>query len=130
MLYRLLLVDDQPAVRALVALELERMGFKVTTTATGHEALQLIDEIPLHIVVLDVILEQMDGLELLGLIKKRHPRLPVVILTGAGYTPEVMSEALAKGADGYVSKGLSMSHLVMELHRILGNGKSKVNDET
>jgi DNA-binding response OmpR family regulator len=42
-----------------------------------------------------------------------------LILTGMGFEQEAMREALAKGADGYVSKGLTISHLVMEIHRIL-----------
>ena len=64
-----------------------------------------------------------DGLELLELIKRR-PNLPVIILTGIGYSEEAMAEALSMGAAAYVSKGLSASHLVMEIRRILGNGKT------
>jgi DNA-binding response OmpR family regulator len=120
---RVLVVDDQASVRALMELELQRVGFTVATAATGNEALRFLDDCAFDVVILDLILKEMDGLELLDLIRERHPSMPVVMLTGAGYTPEIMAEALARGADGYVSKGLSISNLVMELHRVLGIGK-------
>jgi DNA-binding NtrC family response regulator len=127
MTYRLLFVDDEPAIRALLELELARMDFQVTSTATGEEALQLLEQTPFHVVVLDLILHEIDGLDLLELIKHRHPRMPVVMLSGVGYTPDAMEEARARGANGYVSKGLAMSHLVTELHRVLGTNTREVS---
>ena len=121
----ILLVDDQPALRALVALELQRMGYNVVTAADGPETMQQLEEIPLSLVILDLLLPEVDGLELLELIKQKQPEMPVIILTGAGYNDDAMAEALARGADGYVSKGLSISHLVMEIHRVLGPGRQK-----
>ena len=87
----------------------------------------MLDNQPFHLLITDLLLTESDGLSLLKVVKNRHKNLPVIILTGMGFDNEVQKEALEKGADGYVSKGLTMSHLKMEISRVLKKAVMGVN---
>jgi DNA-binding response OmpR family regulator len=120
----LLLVDDEPAIRAISKLELERLGFQVTLASHGREAIQVLDEMHVDVVIVDLLMPGADGIDLTRAIKESRPDLPVIVLTGVGFDDETMKEAFKEGADGYVSKGLTMSHLAMEVRRILSRQNS------
>jgi two-component system, NtrC family, nitrogen regulation response regulator NtrX len=116
----ILVVDDEAPIRELLQAYLQKHGYTVTTAMTGGEALALADEVPLHLIILDVLLgEDADGLELLATLKTAHPNLPVIIMTGIGFDEDLLQEALQKGASGYISKTLPLDQLLMEVHRAL-----------
>ena len=119
MSYHILVIDDEPALGSFLALYLSRQGFLVTTTTRGADGLRLLDEYHFHLVVLDVVLIDCDGLEILSEIKKVHPALPVLMLTGLGYNADALHEAKHRGAAGYLSKTLTTPHLLLEIRRLL-----------
>lgn len=114
-----LLVDDEESVRNLVRRFLSKRNYEVTTATTAEETLRLVNEIPLHLLILDVVLPDSDGIEVLERIKTSHPHLPVILFSGAGFDELLLSEAREKGADGYASKTLGLDQLLMEIHRVL-----------
>ncbi|MHB8522855.1 MAG: response regulator [Limisphaerales bacterium] len=116
---RILVVDDEALMRDFLENLLRRHGFDVTVAATAAEAFQAVDEVPLHLVILDIALEDADGLEVLATIRQAHPRLPVVMLTGMGFDDELEGEALRKGAQGYLSKLLPFDQLLLQVRRML-----------
>jgi DNA-binding NtrC family response regulator len=124
---KLLLVDDEVAIRALMAMDLQRIGFEVTAVASGEEALEVLELHHFNLMVTDLLLTEGDGLELLEICKERHRHLPVLILTGMGFDDALVQEAFRKGADGYVSKGLTMSHLRTEINRVLKKAAAELN---
>ncbi len=101
---RVLIVDDQPRARqslkALLATlpEVEQ----VQEAEGGAQAVKLVGESQMDLVLMDVVMPEMDGLQAMRLIKSMRPRMRVVILTLYG---EYRQEALAAGADGFVTKG-------------------------
>ncbi|HZQ46581.1 MAG TPA: response regulator [Verrucomicrobiae bacterium] len=116
---KVLVVDDELPVCGVLNEFLGIKGFQVLTSTSTRAALEMVDsEVP-DAVVMDLLMPEMDGLEALMLIKKKHPELPVVILTGAGYDVEIMKSVLENGADGFVSKGVFLEQLLMELHRVM-----------
>lgn len=115
----ILVVDDEPPIRELLQSYFRKHGYEVTTASEASEALRLADEIPLHLVILDVLLPDSDGLEILEKLKSAHPNLPIIIMTGIGFDEELLQEAIQKGASGYVSKTLPLDQLLMEVHRTL-----------
>lgn len=119
MTQHILIVDDEAPILDLLSDFFTKRGFKVTAAATAKEALKAADELPLNLVVLDVLLPDADGLELLGTLKSSHPNLPIIIMTGIGFDEELLREAQQKGASGYVSKTLPLDQLLMEVHRTL-----------
>lgn len=114
----ILVVDDEPQIRELLSVYLRRQGYRVSTTATSQETLQLLQQTPVDMVVLDIGLAGEDGLRLLAQIKAAHPKVRVVMLTGMGFVEDLLEEAHAKGADGYVSKVLPLDELLMAIQRV------------
>lgn len=115
----ILVVDDEPPIRELLKSYFAKHGYEVTTSSDAQEALRLADETPLNLVILDVLLPDTDGLEVLERMKSAHPNLPIIIMTGIGFDEDLLQEAIQKGASGYVSKTLPLDQLLMEVHRTL-----------
>ena len=78
---RILVVDDEPAVREAVERALQLEGYEVTTAADGHEALQASDEQPADAVVLDVLMPRLDGIQVCRRLREKGDRTPVLMLT-------------------------------------------------
>src|SRR5580704_7768177 len=104
----ILIVDDEASIRDLLSEFFRKRGYKVSTAATPEEAQSMTDSVPINLVILDVLLADCDGMELLESLKKRHPNLPIIIMTGIGFDEELLKEAQQKGAAGYVSKTLPL----------------------
>lgn len=116
---RILVVDDELAIRDLLHDVLHRRGFEVVRAATAAEALDFAEESRFDLVILDIALEDADGLELLATFKERNQNQQVLMLTGLGFDDELTQEALEKGAAGCLSKTAPMTQLAEEVQRIL-----------
>lgn len=116
----ILVVDDEPDISALVAYHLAREGYRVRTAADGREALQIIRREPPDLVVLDLMLPEMSGLELLQELRRQSgmDTLPVILLT-ARREEEDRIEGLRLGADDYVPKPFSPEELVLRVGAVL-----------
>lgn len=100
----ILVVDDSPIERRLaVGLLTENIDCTANEAASSEEALLRIQMTPVDLLLTDMRMPDIDGLELLRRVKEEHPRLPVVVMTGQG-TEETAVAALQAGADGYVTK--------------------------
>lgn len=115
----ILVVDDSTVDRRLVTGLLEKQeGWEVRSAADGAEALSLVAERSPDIVVSDLVMPGMDGLELVGAVKEEFPLVPIVVLTGRG-SEEIALRALKSGAVGYVPKKMLARELPEILTRIL-----------
>lgn len=117
---RILVVDDEPDISALVAYQLARESYRVRTAASGPEALAAIDrEVP-DLVVLDLMLPGMSGLEVLAEIRRREEiaSLPVILLTARREEVDRV-EGFRRGADDYVAKPFSPQELVLRVAAVL-----------
>jgi putative two-component system response regulator len=107
---RILVIDDEDVIRMLVMEILETAGYAVTGAESAERALQLLGKTEFDLVVSDVVMPGLSGLELLELVRERHASLPVVLVTGAG-TYETLSQALTRGAAGLVTKPFAHADL-------------------
>jgi two-component system response regulator ResD len=114
---RVLVVDDDPTVAEIVVLYLERAGFVVETARDGVDALARIQAEPPALVVLDLMLPGMDGLEVCRRLRELAP-VPVVMLTARG-DEEDRVIGLELGADDYVSKPFSPRELTARVRAVL-----------
>ena len=117
---RVLVVEDEPAIAALIAYQLTREGLRVETAATGTEALTSVGrEVP-DLVVLDRMLPELSGDEVLKTLKGDPATrgVPVLVLT-ARREQEERIEGLELGADDYLTKPFSPRELVLRVHAIL-----------
>ena len=122
----ILVVDDEAQIRELLSVYLLKQGFKVSSAGTSQETLKVLKQQTPDLVVLDIGLADEDGLKLLADIKKNHPNLRVVMLTGMGFVEDLLQEAHQKGADGYVSKILPLDELLMAIQRTFKTGQTEL----
>ncbi len=114
---RILLVEDDASIRELTALGLTRAGFSVETATDGAEGLERFRTSPPDLVLLDVMLPRVDGLEVARAIR-RDSTVPIVMLTARGDTIDVVV-GLESGADDYVRKPFEMPELVARVRAAL-----------
>jgi DNA-binding NtrC family response regulator len=114
----LLLVDDDDAFRMALGGELERLRFSVTLAASGEEALSRLAESDPDVVLLDLRLPGMSGIETLKTIRERHPTTDVIVLTGHG-SIDTAIDSIRMGAFDYVSKPCPLDELEVRIQRAL-----------
>src|SRR6266403_836547 len=113
---RVLLVDDDPSLCALLQVQLTRRNFEVQPASSAPEALRLLDDTEIDVVLTDVVMEGMDGLQLCSRIAADRPELPVVILT-ASERLETAIGAIRAGAYDFVTKPIDFEVLSLVLER-------------
>ncbi len=115
---RILLVDDEADFRAAASRALQRQGFDIAEAESGEQALVMIREAPPELVVLDLRMEGMDGISTLEEIRKSHPDLPVIILTGHGEFADAMAGIQFRIAD-FVQKPVNLKLLGKRIQALL-----------
>jgi len=111
---RILVVDDESAIRRALRPPLVELGFQVVDASRGEEALQMLRAGGFDVVLLDVNMPGIGGIETLRRIRAFAPRLPILILTVRDAEEEKV-EALELGADDYVTKPFSMRELIARI---------------
>jgi DNA-binding NtrC family response regulator len=113
---RILVVDDEPDILTLLRHRLEQLGYAVSTAANGPEALRRIVSEPPALVLLDLKLPRMSGLEVLKQIKQTSPECMVIVMT-AYATVEKAVEAMKEGAYDFLTKPLTPGHLELVVQK-------------
>jgi two-component system response regulator AtoC len=103
---RLLIIDDEQTIRRLCMTVGESLGFSCLEAESGERALALLDEQLVHIVLTDMIMPGISGLEFLEQVKRAHPRVEVAVMTGHG-SVETAVQAMKLGAYDYIAKPFS-----------------------
>ncbi len=105
-----LIVDDELNIRRVLAAMLAREGYDVTTAAEGEQALAVLNKTPVHVVVTDLVMPRMGGLELLRRVSAEFPDVPVIVITAHG-TVDSAVQALKAGAFDYITKPFEQDEL-------------------
>ncbi|GAA4529891.1 response regulator transcription factor [Brachybacterium paraconglomeratum] len=115
---RLLVVDDEPNIRDLLATSLRFAGFEVFTASTGNEAIREATEHQPDLVVLDVMLPDMDGFTVTRRLRERGEQYPILFLTAKDETQDKVA-GLTVGGDDYVTKPFSLEEVVARIRAVL-----------
>jgi two-component system OmpR family response regulator len=115
---RVLVVDDEPNITELVAMALRYEGFTVKTAATGRGALTAVSQFTPALVILDVMLPDIDGLEVLKRLNAAGHKVPIIFLTAKDATEDKV-HGLTVGGDDYVTKPFSVEELVARVRAVL-----------
>jgi two-component system KDP operon response regulator KdpE len=129
-----LVADDEPRITKLVSIALGEEGFRVVTASSGAEALQKAEEIRPDIVLLDIVMPDMDGIEVMRQLRERRP-VPVILLTAKGSISD-KAKGLDLGADDYIAKPFHPDELAARVRAVLrrsdggspGSGVLKFDD--
>lgn len=117
---RILVVDDEAGMRKTLAIMLRREGYDVTETATVADAIGQLKGQAYDVVIADLMMQPLDGLDLLSLAREYRPGCPVIIITAFG-TPEARSEAARRGAVAFMEKPLVVSELQERVRVLVGD---------
>ncbi|MDP6980166.1 MAG: sigma-54 dependent transcriptional regulator [Myxococcota bacterium] len=115
---RILIVDDDDALRESLELILASEGYAVTTACDGNQALTRVEEVPIDIVLCDVRMPGLDGFELLPQIARRLPGVPVVMMSAYG-SEDLAIEAMKLGAYDYVAKPFQPPEVLLTLRKAM-----------
>ena len=115
---RVLLVEDKDSLRQMLATALKKAGYSVEEAADGSRAAERIRKQPYHLVITDLKLPELSGIEVLKLQKEIDPTVPVLIMTGYGTIEEAV-EAMKAGAFDFIQKPVDIPHLFLLVERAI-----------
>jgi CheY-like chemotaxis protein len=115
---RILVVDDEEALRVVLSAELEGEGYQVTSAADGQEAINILTTKEFDLILLDIKMPNVDGFEVLKFVKERWPQTKVVMLTGFADLKNAI-ESKKLGAEDFVSKPYDLVDLLTTVERVL-----------
>jgi DNA-binding NtrC family response regulator len=107
---RVLVVDDEPEVLDMLCERLERLGYEASTSASVEQAIVAMARVRPHLVLLDLVMPGISGLEALTYFNQHHRTVPVIVVTGR-MEPEIARQALAAGAFAIVGKPIDFNAL-------------------
>ena len=116
----ILVIDDESEMRSALSHALTRDGFAVESAASGTKALSKIKKGAVSLVITDLKMPEMSGMEVLGAVKKRAPEIPVIVITAYGSIHNAV-EAMQAGAADYLLKPFSFETLGSTVKRVLGS---------
>ena len=114
----ILVVDDEKVIRDGCSRLLSASGYQVLTAVNGQEALETLAAEEVHLVLCDLKMPVMGGVEVLECVNVQYPHLPLVVITGHGTVNDAV-ECMKKGAYDFVTKPFKSDHLLLVVHRAL-----------
>jgi CheY-like chemotaxis protein len=119
---KILVVEDEEGLRLLYQEELGAEGYEIITAQNGKEAIQKLEEGKPDLIILDIVMPVMDGMEALGRIVGKERKIPIILNTSySGYREDFMSWA----ADAYVTKSSDLEELKTKVKQLLEKGKAR-----
>jgi DNA-binding NtrC family response regulator len=113
---KVLLVDDEVDFLNTLSERMRTRGMEVSTSSSGVEALEKVEKEAYDVIILDLMMPEVDGLEALKILKARRPELQVILLTGHG-SVEKGIEAMKLGAMDFLEKPADLSHLTEKIKK-------------
>ncbi|MBR0621410.1 response regulator transcription factor [Bacillus sp. RP12] len=111
---KILVVEDEKKIARVLSLELEYEGYEVTVKETGMDGLQALEEESFDLVLLDVMLPELSGLEVLRRVRKTNTATPIMLITARGSVPDKVS-GLDLGANDYITKPFDIEELLARI---------------
>ncbi len=118
-----LVVDDEPLQREILKTILDDEGYETYTASSGGEGLEVVKRLNPDVILTDLKMEDMDGIEVLKIIKKMIPELPVVMLTGHG-SEQAARDGIQFGAFDYLTKPCELEDLVNKIKEAWQSSKT------
>ncbi|HEY4643691.1 MAG TPA: response regulator [Bacteroidota bacterium] len=115
---KILVVDDEDALRTVLSSELVGEGYDVETAGDGDEAIKVVQTKPFDLVLLDIKMPKVDGFEVLRFLKSKYPQIKVIMLTGFADLKNAI-ESKKLGAEDFISKPYDLVDLLTTIERVV-----------
>ncbi|MCP1305756.1 response regulator transcription factor [Paenibacillus tyrfis] len=115
----ILVIEDEEHIARVLTLELEHEGYEVETAHDGREGARLATSKPWSLILLDVMLPEWNGLEVLRRIRQANAEVPVILLTARDATPDIVS-GFDQGANDYITKPFVIEELLARVRNLIG----------
>lgn len=115
---KILLVDDKVEFLKVLSERLKLRGYQVTAVGSGGEALKAVEREPFDVIVLDLVMPVMDGVETLRRLRKLDPRSQIIVFSGYATSQEV-DQAMALGANDFLAKPADLDSLLERINRAI-----------
>lgn len=125
---RILIVNDEPSIEKLLAEKLRPQGFDCSGCHSGQEALNLLDLQKFDAILSDLHMPAMNGLELMRVVREKHPQLAFMMITGVD-DARVAIQAMKEGSDDYLLKPLDLGAVLVSVNRMLERRKLRMEVE-
>lgn len=122
----ILLVDDNEKIRKLIEIYLKKEGFQVFHGNNGEEALDIIDNVKIELIIADIMMPKMDGYELVRELRVANYTLPILMVTAKDTYPD-KKMGFELGADDYMTKPIDMDELVLRVKALLRRSKISID---
>jgi CheY-like chemotaxis protein len=119
---RILIVDDEPDILAILDRMLRKMGHETVLAGNGKEAVRRLDEAAFDLVITDLIMPESEGIETIAAVRKRWPAVKIIAMSGGGRQSPVpyLAVAATLGADATLAKPFDRAGLTDAVNRVLG----------
>lgn len=126
----ILVIDDNDVFRATTALWLKRHGFHVVEAANGKEGIRALETMVPDVILTDILMPEQDGLETIQMVRKKHPKMRIVAMSGGMLDGRVDFLPIARkfGADHVMPKPFSGSELLLVLEKVMAKDEPSVNE--
>lgn len=117
----LLVVDDEAQLRLTLRAHLQREGFQLVEAEDGRAALKVIEGHKIDLALIDILMPNMDGIEMIRALRAQDARLPIIAMSGGGRLDarDMLSAARKLGADATIAKPFSMKDVLKMIHDLL-----------
>jgi len=122
---KVLVVDDEAQLRDLFSDLLKKENFTVKCASSGEEALDIIGKEDFEVVLLDIRMSGISGLEALKKIKELKPNMIVILITGFGYDEDLITKSKEYGCAGYIGKNMPISRILSNFKLFIKTAKEK-----
>jgi DNA-binding response OmpR family regulator len=121
---KILVAEDEPMLLKTIELKLKKEGYEVIVTSDGRQAAEQIESANPDMVITDIMMPYVSGLELINLLRNKLNRKTPIIMLSAMEQEKVVMEAFELGADDYITKPFSLNELVIRVKRLVARTKS------
>ena len=122
--HRILVVDDDESLRRVMQMQLEEAGYEVLVACQGADGLNLIEDITPDLVITDLKMPGISGLDLLRKLREAYPETTVIMITAFG-TVSTAVEAMKAGAYDYITKPVDYEQFILVVNRAMERGQTK-----